>query len=102
MVLVCGLFLLTIMWPGGLWAQTEMEALKKQLKELTEMVQRVEKQMTELEAKSEEKEEEIEEVSDRLDQAELHTASDKLSLGVELRSRGIPSTSRTGVPHRTA
>ena len=87
-LLVCGLFLLTVMWPGGVWADTEMEALKKQLRELTEMVQKVEKQMSDLEAKSAEKEEEMEEVSDRLDQAEMHTATDKLSLGVELRSRG--------------
>jgi hypothetical protein len=87
--LVMGVFFLAaVMWPAGLWAETEVDALKQQLNQLTEMMEKVEQKLADLEAKNDEKDEEMEEVSERLDEAELHTATDKLSLGVELRSRG--------------
>lgn len=44
-------------------------------------------EVTELRKKVESLTEELEEMNDRLDKAELHAATDKLSFGVELRSR---------------
>lgn len=88
-------FLLVLSWfflaasgaPSTLWADSEVDDLKKQLTQLTEMVQNVEKKLKDMEAKSAEKEAELGEMDDRLNAAEMHTSTDKLSLGVELRSR---------------
>ncbi|MCK5835671.1 MAG: DUF3373 family protein [Desulfobacula sp.] len=82
-----GFFLIFTASPNILWADSEVDALKKQLLQLSEMMQNVEKKLADMEEKTAEKESEIEEMDDRLNKAELHTATDKLSLGVELRTR---------------
>ncbi|MBA3012799.1 MAG: DUF3373 family protein [Proteobacteria bacterium] len=82
-----GLFLMAMLSPTLLWADTEVDALKKQLSELTEMMQNVEKKLAEMEEKSVNKATEIKEMDERLNEAEMHTSTDKLSLGIELRSR---------------
>jgi hypothetical protein len=74
--------------PNLSWADAEVDALKEQLGQLSEMMQTVEKKLADMEAKSAEKEAEIEEMNERVNEAELHTSTDKLSLGIELRSRG--------------
>ncbi len=58
----------------------QMEAMKRQMEALQEKLDRMETQS----AKQAETSQEME---DRLNKAELHTATDKISLGVELRSR---------------
>ncbi len=80
-------FLVATFSPNILMADTEVDTLKKQLNQLTEMMQNVEKKLAAMEEKNANKEDEIEEMDERLNEAELHTATDKLSLGVELRSR---------------
>ncbi|WP_022663824.1 DUF3373 family protein [Desulfospira joergensenii] len=87
-LMVGSLFLWGMISPGALWADAEVDALKEQLRQLTEMVQTVQKKLADMEEARAEKDEEIKEMDDRLNQAELHTATDKLTLGVELRSRG--------------
>lgn len=74
--------------PLGSAMADEMQDLKTQMKQLREMMQQVQEKMEKLEEKETEKSEDMEEVEDRLDKVELHTATDKISLGVELRTRG--------------
>jgi len=81
-------FMVMTLSPNVLMADTEVDALKKQLNQLTEMMQNVEKKLAAMEDKNADKESEIEEMDERLNEAELHTSTDKLSLGIELRSRG--------------
>lgn len=81
------LFLAVTMSPATLWADEEVEALKQQLKQLTDMMQTIQKKLETIEQKNEKKDAQIDEIDDRLNKAELHTATDKISLGIELRSR---------------
>jgi hypothetical protein len=87
MLFLTSLFLMLTFSPNILWADSEVDALKAQLRQLSEMMQNVEKKITDMEEKTAEKDSEIEEMDQRLNKTELHTATDKLSLGVELRSR---------------
>jgi len=84
---ICSLFL----WAGPglppLWADAEVDALKKQLSQLSEMMDQLQSKLAAMEGQKAEDTEVIEEMDQRLNQAELHTSTDKLSLGVELRSR---------------
>jgi len=86
-VLICGIFLWTEPLLVPLRADTEVDALKKQLSQLSEMMEELQEKLAKIEAQKEEEKETIEEMDDRLNQAELHTSTDKLSLGVALRSR---------------
>lgn len=81
------LFLLTGLTPGLVSAETEVEALKQQMRQLSEMMRTVQQKLETLETKTDKKETEIKEIDKRLNQAEMHTASDKIAFGVELRSR---------------
>jgi hypothetical protein len=86
--MIAGLFILVSgLTPGKLVAQTEVEALKQQMEQLSQMMQTVQKKLEGLENKSEKKETEIKEIDKRLNQAEMHTAADKINMGIELRSR---------------
>jgi len=89
------------MWKIGLWglllmlmvlvpvagSADELQTLKDQLKNLSEQMKAVEKKLETMQAKEAKKKEEIKEIDSRLNKAELHTATDKLSLGVELRTK---------------
>jgi FtsZ-binding cell division protein ZapB len=88
MAVIAGLFfLVTGLAPGIVLAQTEVEALKQQMQQLSEMMQAVQKKLDTIETKTEKKDTEIKEIDQRLNKAEMHTASDKIGLGLELRSR---------------
>jgi len=60
------LFLIGLAAPGPSMAQDDVDELKKEIKRMSE---------------------EIEELDDRLNEAELHTATDKVAFGIEFRSR---------------
>ncbi len=79
--------LLVVLVVPSVGAAEDLQALKNQLKILSEQMKTVEKQLEELQSKEAEKTEEIEDIDDRLNKAELHTATDKISFGVELRSK---------------
>ncbi len=79
---------LCMAFPGTLWAKSEVDELREQLSQLSEMMQNVEQKIVEMEKQNAEKESEIEEMDERLNDAEMHTSTDRLSLGIELRSRG--------------
>lgn len=87
-LLLVGLFLMFTAWPNMLWAASDVDVLKEQLSQLSETMQKLEKKLADMEAKEADKESEIEEMDERLNEAELHTSTDRLSLGIELRSRG--------------
>ena len=76
--------------PLNVFADSEIDALKSQLNKMSEMMQQLQQKIEKLEkAKaSEVTKAEVKELDKRLNKAELHTATDKISFGVELRTRG--------------
>ncbi len=87
MLLVGVLFAFTCFVPSVLWATDEVDALKQQLEQMAETMKLLQRKIEQLETKNNEKEDVIEEIDQRLNKAELHTATDKVSFGIELRSR---------------
>ncbi len=81
------IFMFSMLVPGTGFAETDVEVLKKQLEEMTRQMEMVQKKLEAIEAQKNDSKEEIKELDERLNKAELHTATDKLSLGVYLRSR---------------
>jgi Protein of unknown function (DUF3373) len=73
--------------PGSAPAQDDMTILKQRLEQMAGEMAAMQKKLEAMEKNNQDKEEEIEEIDDRLNQAELHTATDKVSFGVELRTR---------------
>ncbi len=71
----------------GVHASDEVKMLKEQLETMNKNIQKLQEKILEIEKKNAEEIEEVEYLNDRMDKAELHTATDKLSLGIELRSR---------------
>ena len=67
--------------------QDDVKLLKQRLEQMAQEMEAVQKKLEDIEKKNEAKEEEIEEMDDRLNKAELHTATDKVAFGVELRTR---------------
>ena len=67
-------------FPGQAFAEDDVEQLKKEVQTLKEKIE-------ELEKDSSWNSEDIEYLSDRLDKAEMHTATDKVSFGFYLRTR---------------
>jgi len=72
-------FVLAI-FPGQAFAEDNVEQLKKEVQTLKEKIE-------ELEKDSSWNTDDIEYLSDRLDKAEMHTATDKVSFGFYLRTR---------------
>ncbi len=65
----------------------EVDALKQQLDSMSQMMQELKDKIQKLESENVKKTDEIEEIDDRLNVAEMHTASDKISFGVDLRTK---------------
>ena len=80
-------FLLCVAAPGIASAQDEVNVLKQRLEQMSQEMEAVQKKLEDIERDSQAKEEEIEEMDDRLNKTELHSATDKVSFGVELRTR---------------
>jgi hypothetical protein len=74
--------------PAPALAEDEVEALKEQLKTMQQQMEAVQQKLSTIEATNTKKETTMAEMDDRLNQAELHSATDKLAFGVELRTRG--------------
>ena len=81
------LFLFGAALPGIASAEDDVKLLQQRLEEMAREMEAVQKKLEDIERKNEAKEEEIEEMDDRLNKAELHTATDKVAFGVELRTR---------------
>ena len=104
-LLVLWLSLLTLFFWNG-WrpsaclaagSDSEIEALKAQMKEMSDVMTQMRDKLQELEKQQAEKEkaaaekqkdtdEELSDLGERMDTAELHTMTDKISLGFEMRS----------------
>jgi hypothetical protein len=82
-------FLLCVAAPGIASAEDDVKILKQRLEQMSQEMEAVQKKLEDIERKSQAEEEEIEEIDDRLNKAELHTATDKVSFGVELRTRAV-------------
>jgi hypothetical protein len=80
-------FFLGLSLPGIVAADDDVKLLKQRLEQMSKEMESVQKKLEDLEKNNQAKEEEIEEIDTRLNQAELHTATDKVSFGVELRTR---------------
>ncbi|MCB2148690.1 MAG: DUF3373 family protein [Deltaproteobacteria bacterium] len=81
------LFLLGVALPGIASAEEDVKLLKQRLEQMSKEMEAVQKKLEDIERKSQDKEEAIAEMDDRLNKAELHTATDKVAFGVELRTR---------------
>ena len=81
------LLLLGVTMPGIASADDDMKLLKQRLEQMSQEMEAVQKKLEELEKKEKAKEAEIEEIDDRLNRTEMHTATDKVSFGLELRTR---------------
>lgn len=68
-------------------SDAEVETLRQQLESLSQQMKAVQDKLDQMEKRNASKEQDIEEMGERLDEAELHTATDKVSLGIELRSQ---------------
>ena len=79
--------LLCCLFPLPLPAAEPDPPLADQIRVLKEQLQTLEQKLETMESAETEKKSRIEEIDDRLNKAELHSAVDKVNLGVELRSR---------------
>lgn len=81
------IFLSIFIYSGSALAKDNINILREQILDMNKQMQAMQDKLDQLESKRIEKDEEIIELDDRLSQAELHTATDKLSLGFELRTQ---------------
>jgi hypothetical protein len=72
---------------GPLSAADDLNTLKEELHRLNTTIQNLEDKISDLETRNAREREDIKEMDQRLNEAELHTATDKVSFGIEFRSR---------------
>ena len=84
----CILLLLLFCALGTVYAaDDEVQLLKKQLELMSQNMDILKNKIKNLEEKSTKEKENVKYLSSRMDKAELHTATDKVSLNVELRTK---------------
>lgn len=71
--------------PAG--AQSDVEVLKQQLESMSRTMETLKTKIETMEKQSAENTDEVDYLGKRLDKSELHSATDKLSLGISLRSK---------------
>ncbi len=81
------LFLLTIALPGSGFAQDSAGDLKQQLEQMSQEMQAIREKIKKIESENAQKKSEMSEMEQRMNKTELHSATDKVALGIELRSR---------------
>ena len=69
------------------FASSETALLKQQLEEMNRTMESLKLKIEAMEKEGEKEKEDVKYLGKRLDKAELHTATDKVSLGIELRSK---------------
>lgn len=84
---VCALLIWLTVLPSA-WAAEDTQELRRQVEQLKQQLEQLQQQIEAVETKNVEQDQTARDVAERLDTAELHTATDKLSFGVELRTRG--------------
>jgi hypothetical protein len=73
--------------PLGAWAADDAQSLRRQMDAMKQQIEALQKKIDAMEEQTAKQAEQSDELEERLDKAELHTATDKLSFGVELRTR---------------
>ena len=68
------------------FAAEDMEILKNELKKMSQTMEALQKKIESMEKENKEKKEEVQYLSERVDKTELHTVTDRISLGVEARA----------------
>ena len=86
-LLAGGLFLLAVLLPLTAMAGDDVQTLRLQLEQMTDQMKGIQEKLEKMEAESAEEKAEIKEMDERLNKTELHTATDKISFGVEFRTR---------------
>ncbi|MGD9186841.1 MAG: putative porin [Desulfobacteraceae bacterium] len=69
------------------WATEDTETLRRQMDDLKRQVEVLQEKLEKVQEENKEQEESAKEMDKRLNKAELHTATDKLSFGVDFRVR---------------
>jgi len=69
------------------FASSETELLKQQLEVMSRTMESLKVKIDAMEKEDKKEKEEVQYLGKRLDKAELHTATDKISLGIELRAK---------------
>jgi Protein of unknown function (DUF3373) len=70
------------------FATDDMEMLKNELKKMSQTMEKLQEKIQTMEKEKKEEKQEVEYLSERVDKTELHTTTDKVSLGVEVRAEG--------------
>ncbi len=73
--------------PFASWAADDTQALKQQMEQMKKQMDEIQKKLDQAETQNTKQAEESQQIEERLSKAELHTATDKISFGVDLRSR---------------
>ena len=81
------LFLLSLVSAPVVFAADDVQTLKEQLNSMSKQMDELQKKIDAMEAAESEKKEQIDEMDKRLNKAELHTATDKISFGIDFRTR---------------
>jgi len=81
------LFLLSLVSAGVVFAADDVQTLKEQLNSMSRQMEELQKKIDAMESTESEKKEQIKEMDERLNKAELHTATDKISFGIDFRTR---------------
>lgn len=81
------LFLLSLFSVSSVFAENDVQTLKEQLETMSQQMEELQEKIEAMEAADSEKKEQIEEMDERLNKAELHTATDKIAFGIDFRTR---------------
>jgi cell division protein FtsB len=81
------LFMLSLFSVPAAFADNDVKSLKEQLQAMSRQMEELQKRITAMETAESEKKDQIKEMDNRLNQAELHTTTDKISFNVDLRTR---------------
>ena len=81
------LFLLSLFSVSAVFAENDVQTLKEQLQTMSRQMEELQKKIEAMETAESEKKDQIKEMDKRLNKAELHTATDKISFGIDFRTR---------------
>jgi hypothetical protein len=84
---VISVTLLIWLWAIPAVAAEDTEKLQNQLDSVKQQMQALQKKLEQMEARSTQQSQQTEAVGERLDKAEMHTATDKIAFGVDFRTR---------------
>ena len=86
-LLISIILALLLILPLTAWGAEDGDAMRKQLDAMKVQMEALQKKIEHMESKASQQTEDSKEMEERLNEAELHTATDKVSFGVDLRTR---------------